>query len=57
MLIDMHIQTWLLIGWEHSWQSISSHVKKALLIKMDFVLVILAPEGFLISHTPTYVYN
>ena len=57
MLIDMHIQTWLLIGWEHSWQSISSHVKKASLIKMDFVLVILAPEGFLISHAPTYVYN
>ena len=36
MLVDKDFQTWHLIGWQHSWQPIRSHVRKPLLTNMDF---------------------
>ena len=36
LLVNKDFHTWLLIGWQHTCQSIRSHVRKCLSIKMDF---------------------
>ena len=36
MLANKDFQTWHLIGWQHSRQPIRSHVRKSLLINMEF---------------------
>ena len=41
MLVNKDFQTWHLIGWHHSRQPIRSHVRKSLLISMEFTTWIL----------------
>ena len=38
MLVDKNFPTWLLIGWQHSCQSIRNQVRKSLLACMDFII-------------------
>ena len=36
-MLVKHFRTWLLIGWQHNHQPIKSHVRKSLLINLEFL--------------------
>ena len=36
MSVNKNFQTWLVIGWQHRRQPIKSHIRKSLLINMEF---------------------